>query len=164
MAIDQRLYGALAELTAALREDDVPTTPLPQRDAMHWQFAVWFALQAYYFALLMASDAPEERKRISPRVAERAASVGKALGGVVGRDVPGPPPRSFFSVMSSLFSVGGAAVGGYNWCRHGDEDVPMEIIRNHPRNPASELEMTCSHAHTTEYDVDVARGNVLHKV
>jgi len=163
MAVDQELYVALSGLVSALREDNVPTTPLPEREAMHWQFAVWFALQSYYFALLMASDQPDERKRISPRVAERAGSVGKALAGIVGRDVPGPPPRSLFSTLTSLFSLGGAAVGGYNWCRHDGKDVPMEIIRNYPRGPAAELEMTC-YAHTTQYDVDVARGNMLHKI
>lgn len=164
MAVDQELYGALAELVAALRQDDVPTTPLPEPDAMHWQFAVWFSLQAYYFAVMMTSDLPEERKRISSHVAERAASVGNALGGIVGREVPRPPPRSPFSVLSALFNFGGNAIGGYNWCRHGGKDVPMEIIRNYPRGPAAELQMTCSHAHTTQYDVDVANGNVMHKI
>jgi hypothetical protein len=155
------LYGALVELQAVLREEQLQTPELPSAETTHRRLAVWFAIQAYYFMQLMDQQTPEPR-RISPAVAGRLAPVGKALGRLVGMNIPAPPSFSPMSLVSSFFSIGGAAVGGDNWCRHPDgREVPMEMFRNFPPGGSSELEMTCSHGHSTEYDTQA--GNVLYK-
>jgi hypothetical protein len=160
MAIDPQLYAALRELEDVLKAEQLPSSQLPGPEAISRLFALWFSIQAFLFMQQM-DDEPEPR-RVSGRVAQSMRGVGNALRRLLPMEIPSPREGARLSVVSSWFSLGGAAVGGDNWCRHADgKAVPMEVYRNHPAHAVSELEMTCSHGHTTQYDTQ--GGGVLFK-
>jgi hypothetical protein len=160
MAIDRELYAELSQLQAVLRDEQLPSAPLPEPEAITRLFAVWFSIQALLF--MQRLDDEQEPRRVSGRVAQSMRRVGNALGRLLRMDIPSPREGARLLVASSWFSMGSAAVGGDNWCRHADGgEVPMEVYRNYPASTVSELEMTCSHGHTTEYDTQ--SGGVLFK-
>ncbi len=156
MAALTRLRGTLDLFRASLVEAGFEIEDIPGPGAPSRYYAFWFALLAF---LLQTSR--QRNEPVPGRVRNAFQHFSEAFRQIVGLRLPALPADSTFSVLGMVSRVAATGAGGDCWCRHGDgTEVPMEVYRNF--SVAPELEMTCSHGHTTTYETYGA-ANYLRK-